>query len=177
MIRTARLVLRPPEPADLPGLIALLSDPAVMGDLVIAPSAQTARTSIDRHSGYRADHGLGFWVVEHERALAGWCGLKPGAPGTPIVGELEIGWVIAQRFWGRGLAPEAARACLDWAWVNRDAARVVAITGADNLRSRHVMDRIGMVQLADGDFVHPAYPPGHRLGRSVTYAIVRPARG
>ena len=174
MIRTERLVLRPIEDRDHEPLMAMLTDPVAMRNLIRHPTRETARGSIERHIGYRTSHGLGFWVIEQDAVVAGLCGLKPGALDTPIAGEMEIGWLLATRFWGRGLATEAARASLDWAWVNTCAARVVAITAASHQKSQEVMVRLGMARLPEGDFEHPLHGVGDPLRQSVTFAIGRP---
>lgn len=174
MIRTERLVLRPIEARDHDPLMAMLTDPIVMQDLVRHPTREAAKASVDRHIGYRASHGLGFWTVEQDGAVAGLCGLKPGAPNTPIAGEVEIGWLLAMPFWGRGLATEAARASLDWAWANTAAPRVVAITAASHAKSQEVMARLGMTRLSEGNFEHALHAVGDPLRASVTFAINRP---
>lgn len=176
MIATRRLTLRVPEPRDRPALVALLSDPVVMAALVHEPTIAHAEESVARHEGYRADHGLGFWVVECEGRVAGFCGLKPGAAQTPIAGELEIGWLFDRPWWGRGLASEAAAACLQWAWRHREAPRVVAITAANHAASRAVMTRIGMRHLVGLDFDYPGHAPGDPMRASVVHAIDRPGR-
>ncbi|MBB5709125.1 RimJ/RimL family protein N-acetyltransferase [Sphingomonas xinjiangensis] len=152
----------------------MLSDPLVMRDLVRNPTEDTANASIERHIGYRARHGIGFWTVEEAGQVAGLCGLKPGAPNTPIEGELEIGWLLAQPFWGRGLATEAARVSLGWAWEHTVASRVVAITAASHLKSQDVMLRLGMSRLPDGDFDHPLYGAEDPMRATVTFAVSRP---
>lgn len=175
MIETARLLLRRPEPRDTDALHAMWSDPAVMRDLGPIKSRADSEATIARHLGYGDSHGLGFWVVakRSDGAVAGFCGLKPGAPDTPIAGELEIGWMLAQAFWGKGYAREAAEASLAWGWAHRDAARIVAITAATNAPSIALMQRLGMRWLVD--FEHPIQPVGDRLRQSVAYAIDRPA--
>ncbi|WP_029623171.1 GNAT family N-acetyltransferase [Sphingomonas elodea] len=174
MIETARLVLRPPEPRDFDALHAMWSDPDVMRDLGPVKTTAHSRATIARHLGYGPSHGLGFHAVElrENGAVIGFCGLKPGAPDTPISGELEIGWMFARSHWGRGFAREAAAASLDWAWANRDAARVVAITAACNTASRTLMERLGMTRFADFD--HPIHAKDSHLRASVAYAIGRP---
>lgn len=174
MIRTERLVLRPIEASDHEPLTAMLTDPMVMRDLLRHPTYETAKASIDRHIGYRASDGLGFWTVEQDGRVAGLCGLNSGAPDTPIAGEVEIGWLLAKPFWGRALATEAARASLDWAWANTPVARVVAITAAGHAKSQEVMGRLGMTRLPEGDFEHPLHAAGDPLRASVTFAINRP---
>lgn len=174
MIETARLLLRPPEPRDDAALVALLGDPQTMRDINSAASPDTARASIERHRQYRETRGLGFWVAECEGAIAGFCGLKPGAPGTPIEGEVEIGWIFAPAYWGRGFGGEAARASLAWGWANLDAPRIVAITALCNLRSQKLMQRLGMAAVPHGVFEHPAFAPGDPLRATITFAIARP---
>lgn len=174
MIRTERLVLRIPEARDRAALVAMLSDPETMRDLNPAATQETAAWSLDRHATYREQQGLGFWVVERDGTVAGFCGLKPGAPNTPIAADVEIGWIFGRAHWGQGFAVEAARASLDWGWATTKAPRIVAITGAGHVRSQAVMHRLGMVRLEQGDFVHPNYPAGDPLGQSVTFAISRP---
>ncbi len=174
MIETARLVLRPPEPRDFDALHAMWSDPEVMRDLGPVKSTANSRATITRHLGYGPSHGLGFHAVvrREDGAVIGFCGLKPGAPDTPIAGEVEIGWMFARAHWGQGYAREAAAASLAWAWANRDCGRVVAITAACNGASRALMARLGMAWFADFD--HGIHPPDSRLRASVAYAVDRP---
>ncbi len=174
MIETARLLLRPPEPRDFDALHAMWSDPAVMRDLGPVKSTAHSRATIARHLGYGPSHGIGFNAVERgeDGAVIGFCGLKPGAPDTPIADELEIGWMFARACWGKGYAREAAAAWLDWAWAYRPEPRVVAITAACNLPSQALMARLGMRWIVD--FEHPVQPEGHRLRPSVAFAIDRP---
>ncbi|HVJ01524.1 MAG TPA: GNAT family N-acetyltransferase [Sphingomonas sp.] len=176
MIESARLILRVPEPRDRPALYAMWADPQVMADLGPVKDAEASDAVLAKHDRYRGD-GLGFLAVERREdgAVIGFCGLKPGAEDTPIEGELEIGWTLATPYWGRGYAREAAVACIEWAWANTDAPRIVAITSAGNERSRGLMVRLGMVYLPGFDFHHPLFASGDPLGDTVTYAIDRPA--
>jgi RimJ/RimL family protein N-acetyltransferase len=45
----------------------------------------------------------------------------------------------------------------------------------ENLRSRAVMERLGMRRDPAEDFDHPALPDGHRLRRHVLYRLGAPA--
>jgi RimJ/RimL family protein N-acetyltransferase len=176
VIETERLILRAPTPADRAALHAMWADPRVMADLGPVKSAEDSDATIARHDSYRVE-GIDFWVVEQrsDRALAGFCGLKRGAPDTPIAGALEAGWMLAAPFWGRGFAHEAMQASLAWGWAHKDAKRIVAITAARNVKSQQLMARLGMARLPDGNFDHPAYAANDPLRATVTYAIDRPA--
>ena len=80
---------------------------------------------------------------------------------TPCV---EIGWRIAAEHWGRGLATEGAREVLRHA-----AGEIVSFTTERNLRSRRVMEKIGMTHDPADDFDHPRLPEGHPQRRHVLY--------
>ena len=131
--------------------------------------------SFANHGGYHAQ-GLGFWAVEHraDRTLIGFCGLKPGGEDTPIAGSLEIGWMIAVPYWRQGYALEAMQATIDWAWRHRDDDAIVAITARRNVKSRGLMERLGMEHVPEFDFEHPLFTIGDPLRSTVTYRISRP---
>ena len=57
-----------------------------------------------------------------------------------------IGYAIGRAWWGRGLAPEAARAALKWAIQQFGLLRVWASTQVDHARSQRVMEKLGMVR-------------------------------
>lgn len=177
MIETERLILRPYEARDRAALRAQCDDPEVMRFLIAVPDDAALDTMIERMDGYLRDYGFTFWTVERrsDDAVIGVCGLKPGAPGTPIAGQVEIGWRLARDYWGQGYAREAAQACLDWAWANTDAREVAAITVPDNAASWGLMERLGMRRIVDGDFDHPLVADDSPLKRHILYRIDRPA--
>lgn len=175
MIETARLILRLPAPRDRAALHAMWADPQVMAELGPVKDAAASDAALAKHDGYRHE-GLGFWTVERrdDGAVLGFCGLKRGDAHNPIAGEIEAGWIIDRPYWRQGFAREAMVAALDWGWAHFDVARIVAITSAINRKSQMLMDRLGMVRLADGNFDHALIAEGDPLRRMVTYAIDRP---
>lgn len=75
-----------------------------------------------------------------------WVRVAHGA-GSPFVAHanwLEIGWALRRGFWGRGYAAEIGRAGLAFAFDVLRAEAVVSCTVRHNVRSRAVMERIGM---------------------------------
>lgn len=175
MIRAGRLLLRAWRDDDLPAFAAMNADPCVRayfgGPLDRAASDASAariRAHFDRH-------GWGFWAVElpGDAPFAGFVGLCHVAPDLPFAPAVEIGWRLARRFWGRGLATEAARAALDHGFGVLRLGEIVSFAVADNRRSRAVMERVGM-SLA-GTFDHPGYPHGHPLCLHVLYGLAAPA--
>jgi len=173
MIETERLILRPPEPRDRAPLHAMWADPRVMADLGPVKTAADSDAALARHASYAP---LGFFVIERreDRATMGFCGLKPGAPNTPIADMLEVGWMLAVPYWGSGYAREAAAASIAWGWATRDDAAIVAITARRNAKSRGLMERLGMHYVPALDFIHPLFVAEDPLADTVTYRIDRP---
>jgi RimJ/RimL family protein N-acetyltransferase len=52
---------------------------------------------------------------------------------------------------------------------------IVSFTTVANVRSRRVMEKLGMTRDPSGDFEHPSIPPGHPVRPHVLYRIQRPA--
>ena len=173
---TERLILRAWRDEDAPPFQAICTDPAVMEFLGPPLTLASAQELVRRQQGWQANLGYCFWAMEHRATgeLMGFCGIKPGAQGTPIEGRIEIGWRMARKWWGAGLACEAARATLDWTWAHLDTDSVWAITTTGNLRSRALMRRLGMIRRHDLDFDHPALPDGDPLRAHMTCRIERP---
>ncbi len=173
MIETERLILRAPEPRDRAPLHAMWADPRVMADLGPIKTAADSDAALARHASYAP---LGFFAIERREdgATIGFCGLKPGAPNTPIVDMLEVGWMLAVPYWGAGYAREAAAASITWGWAARDDAAIVAITARRNAKSRGLMERLGMHHVAALDFIHPLFAVEDSLSDTVTYRIDRP---
>jgi len=86
----------------------------------------------------------------------------------------EMGWRIAEAYWGRGHATEAAQATLDWAWAHLPVETIAAWTTAGNRKSWAVMERLGMARTPELDFHHPGYAADDPLGAMVVYTIGRP---
>lgn len=55
-----------------------------------------------------------------------------------------LGYAIARAHWGKGIAVEAAVAAIAWAFAEHDLAEIWASTEAAHLRSRRVMEKLGM---------------------------------
>ncbi len=77
---------------------------------------------------------------------------------TPCV---QISWRLAPRYWGAGLATEAARECPRFALEELDLREGVCLTVPATLRSRAVMGRIGLRHDATGDLPQPRLTSEH----------------
>lgn len=116
-------------------------------------------------------NGYGLWAVEipGEADFAGFIGLQAVPFDAHFTPALEIGWRLAHAAWGRGLATEGARAALAFAHDELGYSEVVSMTSFGNVRSRRVMEKLGMTHDARDDFDNPRVPEGHALRAHVLY--------
>jgi RimJ/RimL family protein N-acetyltransferase len=85
---------------------------------------------------------------------------------------VEVGWRLAFEHWGHGYATEAGRLALGYAFGTLALSEVVSFTSVINLRSRAVMERLGMQRDPADDFDHPKLPENHPLRPHVLYRLV-----
>ena len=163
MITTRRLDLRPPTTDDLPWVLAHINTSAVMRNLGGIRSPEKVAEGLDADIAAFAGGGHRRWTVwlREENRRIGRCGLFPimteAAPDT-LRGQHEIGWTLAEAFWGRGYASEAARAVLAFGFGSLDRSVIVAQTSESNGASTRLMERLGFVRTPELDYIDPDYP-------------------
>jgi len=149
---------------DLEPFAALNADPVVMAQFPAPLPRSESDALAERIRVHFRQYGYGLWAVDAEGVFAGFTGdLWSEVTGARA---LEVGWRLAQDFWGRGLAAEAARAALAYG-LEREP-RVVSFTAVTNERSWRLMERIGMQR--EREFDHPRPDLPERLRRHVLYA-------
>ena len=175
ILRTERLVLRRWRDADREPFAKMNADPRVMEFFPATLSREESNALVDRIEAHFAERGFGPWAAEvrESNELIGFIG--PAVPPfeaafTPCV---EIGWRLAAEYWGRGLATEGARAVVKYAFEDLGLTDLVSFTTVGNVRSRRVMEKLGMTHDAADDFDHPSLPEGHAQRRHVLYRLKR----
>ncbi|HEX8775946.1 MAG TPA: GNAT family N-acetyltransferase [Pyrinomonadaceae bacterium] len=143
---TERLILRTWLLNDLKDFFEIYGDPEVwryVDPKGVFKNEDAARRSLRAGIAYEQEHGFCHWaVVDKSRGrVIGACGfnLFEGGP------QLELVYHFARLYWGRGFAPEAARACLRYAFEKLNAPAVVATVDPKNLQSKRVLEKIGLV--------------------------------
>ncbi|HST52685.1 MAG TPA: GNAT family N-acetyltransferase [Pyrinomonadaceae bacterium] len=151
-IETARLRLRMFTPEDLDELSAIAADPEVMryigsGQPLTREEVHFNLTSII--NGFRR-RGFGRWAVVKKvsGALVGYCGLTHGLEEVGV----EIAYLISRSEWSKGIASEAARACLRYGFERLGLDSIAGLTRHENRRSRRVLERLGMRYVRDAHF-------------------------
>lgn len=173
MLETERLLLRTWRADDVEPFVAINADPAVTQFLPGPVSADEARALFARQNALYAQHGTCYLAAQLKATaeLVGFVGVKRVDSGLPFAPCFEAGWRLGSKWWGSGLASEGARAVLRHGFATLGLEEVVSFTVPANVRSRRVMERLGMVRDLDGDFDHPALPSAHRLARHVLYRV------
>ncbi len=144
-LRTPRLMLRQFAPADVAALDQILRTPDILRYFPTsgAPSLERTTRIVARQIEQWQTIGYGWWALTLPAAdrLIGWCGLQ----FLPETDETEVGYLLAQPFWGQGLATEAAQATVAYAFEQCDFIELIGITHPDNLASQRVLQKAGMV--------------------------------
>jgi RimJ/RimL family protein N-acetyltransferase len=174
--QTERLLLRQWRKQDREPFAALNSDPHVM-EFFPAPLERSASDALaNRIERSIAERGWGLWAAElmGSREFIGFVGLEVPSSALPYSPCVEVGWRLAHRYWGQGLATEAARAALCVGFGSVGLSEIFSFTSILNVRSRAVMERLGMVA-EPNTFEHPNVPVGDRLREHFAYRLTRSA--
>jgi len=175
-LATERLLLRRWKAEDCEPFAAINSDRRVMEHfpaVLTRAESDALAARMDRHF---EEHGFGRWAVEivGVTPFAGFIGLSIPQFQAPFTPCIEIGWRLATDCWGQGYATEGARAALAFGFEVLRLKEIVSFTVPANLRSRRVMEKIGMTYDPREDFEHPLLPAGHPLRPHVLYRAACP---
>ena len=147
-IETPRLFLRRLDVGDLTPICDLFADPSVrrylaVGELRGADVRSFAAKFIhnSRREFARTGSGAMALVTRAGAVTIGYCGLRP-LPDREAA--LELLYALAPRYWGQGLASEAALSCLDWGFGDPALAEILGLAMPQNQASRRVMEKLGM---------------------------------
>jgi ribosomal-protein-alanine N-acetyltransferase len=146
-LATERLRLRAPVPRDAAALLALIGDPEVTRYTNVATitTLEEAQASLERLDQRYAAHDMIRWAIE----------LVPRNEMIGTVGLLrfdfehrhaELGYDIARRWWGQGLAPEAAGAVIRYGFSVLGLHRIDAGVLPENHASVRVLQKLGFVE-------------------------------
>ena len=152
-LETPRLYLRPPTPEDFAGYCEFHQDQVTMkhlGGIVADPVTWRVMRTV---AGAWALDGFHMFSVL-SKATNEWIGrVGPLHPhGWP---DQEIGWGLISRFCGKGLAHEAATACMDYAFDRLGWLHVVHTIAPDNLESQALAKRLGSAKIGPTQLPEP----------------------
>ncbi len=145
IIETSRLILRYFTIRDQKALIPILSDPQVMKFSIIGVHNQKQiRQFIEQRLLSYLECGFGLYALIHKQnqELIGYCGFFVQAIEQQK--EVEIGYRLATKYWGQGLATEAAQAVFEYGKQRFGFKRFVCLIEPANSRSIRVAKKLGM---------------------------------
>ncbi|GLV61013.1 N-acetyltransferase [Dictyobacter sp. S3.2.2.5] len=171
-IETGRLRLRHFMDADLAPFMAYRNDPEVARyQSWEGISESEARTFVQEQM--KAQPGApGQWFqiaveLKETGVLVGDCALKIEEHDER---QAEIGYTLARAYQGQGIASEAVRCVLEYAFVTLGLHRVIAITDCENAASIALLERLGLRR--EGHFHQNVWFKG-KWGDEYLYAMVQ----
>ena len=144
-IETNRLILREVQRTDLQELASILANPKVMR---FSPtgvnSVEQVQEKIQGFITCYKEFGFGKWavVLKENNQLLGYCGIA--VERIDGKDEKELGYRIASRYWGQGLATEAASATVRFGFEQFNLPYLLGIVERANLASVRVLEKVGM---------------------------------
>ncbi|MCB1600973.1 MAG: GNAT family N-acetyltransferase [Lysobacterales bacterium] len=145
VVETQRLILRRLELGDAEFIFQLVNDPTWLAGI----GDRGVRTLTDAQEYLRKGplemyerYGFGLYAIERkvDHQLIGICGLLK----RETLPEPDLGYALLPQYAGVGYALEAARACVALAREQFRMPRLLAITTPENIRSRHLLEQLGM---------------------------------
>jgi RimJ/RimL family protein N-acetyltransferase len=142
VIETARLILREFTADDAPAVASIFQDDAARVFYPDMHRLSNAERWVRRNMDRYGEDGFGLWAIVWKETgeFAGDCGLL--RQQIESAEEIEVGYHVHAMFRSRGIATEAARACVRWAFDRLDCPRIVSMVHPENHASRTVASRV-----------------------------------
>lgn len=142
-LQTERLTLRPLEADDLDDLHRISNEPGVRrylwDDEPVSEAAIRDLIAQSRRTFISQNVGLFGVRLRGGENLLGFCGFVR----LEGMNELELAYELTASAWGRGIATEAALACVRYAF-EAGLERVIAGADPPNVASLRVIEKLGM---------------------------------
>ena len=150
IFQTPRLILRRFTESDAPLVLQLNSDPEIVKyvhEPTLKTEAQAKKILLDIILP-QYKNNLGRWAIHtiNNMDFIGWCGLKY----RPELDEIDLGYRLMQKAWGKGYATEAAQHSLDHGFNNLNLKLITGRAHIENLASIKVLEKIGMDFISEG---------------------------
>lgn len=143
ILKTERLYLRQYRKEDINSLHSIFSDAETMEFYPAPFSLEQTQNWIKKNQERYEEDGYGLWGVclKETNELIGDCGLvKQKVDG---ITEVEIGYHINKKYWSKGFATEAAKACKEYGFYKLGLNNLISIIDPRNVSSMRVAEKIG----------------------------------
>ena len=143
ILETERLILRTWNYEDADRLFEICRDADVMlhiGDGKPYETVEKAKEFLNWAVLYQKENGFCRWAVVEKSSgkIVGSCGFA-----RRKMEEIELGYLFARDFWGKGFATEAGKACVKYFFERIGSEIMIALTDVDHEKSQNVLKKIG----------------------------------
>ena len=150
IFQTPHLILRQFTEADAHLILALNSDPEIVKyvhEPILKTEEQAQKILLDIILP-QYKNNLGRWAIHTKDNMdfIGWCGLKYRTD----LHEIDLGYRLMQKAWGKGYATEAAQYSLDHGFQTLNLKLITGRAHIENLASIKVLEKIGMNFIGEG---------------------------
>ncbi|MEM8828446.1 MAG: GNAT family N-acetyltransferase [Cyanobacteria bacterium P01_G01_bin.19] len=145
ILETSRLIIRYFTIRDLDALVPILADNRVMKFSILGVhNPQQIRQFVEQRLLSYLEPGFGLYALTNkiDRKLIGYCGFFP--QNVDQHREIEIGYRLASKYWGKGLATEAAQSICNYGREKFKFKRYICLIDPNNYRSIRVAKKLGM---------------------------------
>ncbi|MES0039669.1 GNAT family N-acetyltransferase [Mesorhizobium sp. M0046] len=151
ILETPRLILRPPSHSDELLLRGLYSDPFVVNAVLdgVYPTIEQSKAVLLRFINHWQHNRFGLWMVfvkaeGQAKKFAGFCGLAYSGPNLPEdPNNVELAYCLHLAASGKGIAVEAGRAAVQFAFEHLNLKKVTAFIYQTNTRSLRAATKVG----------------------------------
>jgi len=171
LFKSARLGFRDWKPSDHALFAAMNKRDDVMEFFPFRRTDEESANSIKIFQDHLKERGFTYFAVDNleQNEFIGFIGMKYQDYPSPYTPFVDIGWRLRPKFWGKGLATEGAKSCLEFAFKELELKAIFSVTTWNNAPSISVMKKIGMQKI--GEFVHPNMAANHDLQPMVVYKV------
>ena len=147
-IETEKFILREILETDVEGMYALDSDPEVhkyLGNNPIA-NMDAALATIQHVRKQYEENGIGRWAIidKASNEFVGWAGLKYEQNLRTNFNYYDIGYRLLRKYWGKGIASEAAKVSLEYGFNQLNINEIFAAAQVGNAASNKILTNIGL---------------------------------
>ena len=159
--------LRPFNPKDVDSLMEYANNPKIAANLTNQFPHPYTRESGERFIDIATQHSPPtIFAIDINGKASGGIGLHPQ---TDIhVKNAELGYWLAEPFWGQGIMTKAVSQIVDYGFKNLDITRIFARPFGTNIGSQKVLEKAGFV--LEGRFIDTIYKNGEYLDE-LFYAV------
>ncbi len=141
--QTPRFCIREFVPTDETIYLSLFDDKDVTLHLPRRTRHENLQMFRETFRDYLERKVLGRWGMFNngDDEFIGICLLRPYLNNT---NQVELGYVLGKKFWGKGIAGEMAQIMVAYAFTHTDIPEIVAVTTLQNTGSQKVLMKAGL---------------------------------